>query len=246
MDNSNTQADNLPSGKPALWRLFGALILPTLFILVVITLFITIRSALGHDPSSSTALVNEHISYFFILNLSFAFCIMLLFLRKDGLRLADIGFRLPDHGFMGFIIEISLAVICTLIVVGLITAITPLFETVQAENPGLATSDRRLGDTFWLSLFSAVIVASFVEESIFRGYGITGIARHWGLIGAILISSIFFGLYHVSYGIVGVVRTFFQGLVFALLFARSRSLLGPMVGHSLTNLISTLSTFDVI
>lgn len=246
MDITDPQSGNASAGKPVLWRLFVALVLPTVFILVVITLFFAVRSAMGYDVSSSNTLVNEHISYFVILNHTISFCVMFLFLRKDGLRLSDIGFRLPDQGSKGLIIEIALAVISTLIVIGLLTTIMPLFETAQAETPALVRGDKKLGNTFWIALFASVVVASFVEESIFRGYGMTGFRRRWGLLSAILVSSAFFGLFHISYGLVGVIRTFFQGLVFALLFARSRSLLGPMVAHSLTNLIGTLSAFDVL
>ena len=247
MDKSVPNADTPISRKPTIWRLSLMLTVPTILVFVLIAIFIAIYSALGHGEGTDiNALINRYIVYFLILNHTLSFCLLMVFLRKDGLQLSDIGFRLPENGAKGFVIEIGVAVLTTLVVIGLITTIMPLFEAVQAENPGLVKGDKILGNGFLLALLTSVFVASFVEESIFRGYGMTGLSRHWGLLGAILISSIFFGLLHISYGLVGVFRTMFQGLVFAFLFARSRSLLGPMTGHSLTNLIGTLRAFDVI
>jgi len=247
MDNVTPDAVSAASRKPAIWRIFVMLTLPTVLILLLITIFITLRSAIGgYDAAASSALVSEYISYFFVLNLTVTFCILLLFLRKDNLTLADIGFRLPDNGTKGLLVEISMAVITTIIVVGLLINVMPFFEGLQGEDAKLVEGNRKLGNDFFLALFSAVFVASFVEESIYRGYAITGLRSRWGLVSAILISTVFFGLYHISYGVVGVFRTMLQGLVLALLFARSRSLLGPILAHSLTNLIGTLLAFDVL
>ena len=247
MNNPVSDMNTTTTKNASLWRIFVMLTLPTVLIIILITIFIALRSAIGgHDAESSSALVSEYISYVFIFNLTVVFCVLLRFLHKDKLKLADIGFRLPDNGTKGLIAEVTLAIVSTIIVVGLLINLMPFFESVQADAPKLVEGSKKLGDDFLLALFSAVFVASFVEESIFRGYVITVLRRRWGQVIAILISTLFFGLYHISYGVAGVFRTMFQGLVFALLFARSHSLLGPMLAHSLTNLIGTLLTFDVL
>ena len=232
--------------RPPKWRIFAVLTLPIILIFLLITLFIVFYSALGHELTNANAFVSEYIAVFFILNHVIAFGALMWFIRKDRLWLSDIGFRLPDNGVKGLILEITIAILTTLIVIGFLTLILPLFEAFQADTPNIVRGDKKLGNIFLLTLFASVCVASFVEETIYRGYGITVLSRHWGILSAIIISSIFFGLFHISYGIVGVIRTTFQGLVFALLFTRSKSLLGPIVAHSSTNLIATLWAFDVI
>ena len=247
MEHTTSEAAAQIPKNPKLWRIFLMLIVPTVLIFVLITIFVMISSAFGRsDGIDINTVIAKHIGYFFILNHSLAFCLLLWFLRQDGLRLSDIGFRLPDNGAKGMAVEIGLAALSTFIVIGIITSVVPLFEGVKVEDPGLLDADRRLGNGFVLALFASVCVASFVEESIFRGYGMTGLSRHWGLVIAVIITSVLFGVFHISYGVLGVFRTMFQGLVLALLFARSRSLLGPITAHSLTNLIGTLWNFEII
>ena len=87
------------SGTPALWRLFVMLIVPTLLIIVLITLFVIAYSALGSsDGPDINVLIDKYISYVFILNLALCFLGLVWALRKDGMQLSDIGFRLPDNG----------------------------------------------------------------------------------------------------------------------------------------------------
>ncbi len=77
----------------------------------------------------------------------------------------------------------------------------------------------------------AVAVAPISEEIFFRGF----LCKRAGVIA----SSALFALAHFSYGsLVELAATFFIGIVLAIQFKRSRSLLVPITAHFLFNLIS--------
>ncbi len=246
-ENSVSNLEAPKARKSPLWRVLFMLILPPILITVVITVF-----ALGYSVFGNTgevdidAAIAENIAYLFVFNHILVFCVLLWFLRIDGLKLADIGFRLPDDGAKGIMIDVGLAVISTAIVIALLTNILPLFEDANNAAPRLADQEHPLGNVLLFALFSGVIVASFVEESVYRGYGITRLNVRWGIVAAVLVTSVLFGPLHYGFGVVGIFRSMFQGFVMALLFVRSRSLLGPMTAHSLTNLYSELSAFEII
>ena len=174
------------------------------------------------------------------------FCLLLWFLKKDGLKLSDIGFRWPPNGLRGALTEIGLAVLSVIIVAAILLTVLPLFEGNSALTETLASEEKVLGTSLIVALISGLFFASIVEESIYRGYGITLLDRRWGLVGAIVITSVLFSFLHFGLGLISIPRTIFQGLILALLFARSRSLLAPITAHSLTNLSRAFIGYGVI
>lgn len=81
-----------------------------------------------------------------------------------------------------------------------------------------------------LNAFSLVVVAPIAEEFIFRGILLHRWAAKWGVSSAILVSSILFGLLHINpFGL----SVF--GIVMALLYLRSRTIIVPIIAHSLNN-----------
>ena len=246
MDNSVENIGEAAVKKPALWRVLFILILPPFLIFAGITIFAIAYSVIGSGGAANIDnAIAENIGYLFVLNHSLLFILLVWFLRIDGLKFRDIGFRLPENGLAGIVFELGFAILSTALVIVILINVLPFFEGVD-EATKLTKEGRPLGNVFLFSLFAGVFVASFVEETLYRGYGITGLGRHWGIIVAVIITSILFGPLHFGFGIVGIIRSMFQGLVFALLFIRSKSLLAPMTSHSLINLYATLSAFDYI
>ncbi len=246
MDNNVENIDEAAVKKPALWRVLFMLILPPILIFTVITIFAIAYSVLGSGGAANIdKAIAENIGYLFVLNHFLLFLLLVWFLKIDGLKFRDIGFRLPKNGLSGIAFELGLAVLSTVLVIVILINVLPFFEG-SGDATKLTQEGRPLGNVFLFSLFAGVFVASFVEETLYRGYGITGLGRHWGIIVAVIITSILFGPLHFGFGIVGIIRSMFQGLVMALLFIRSKSLLAPMAAHSLTNLYAALSAYEFI
>ena len=76
----------------------------------------------------------------------------------------------------------------------------------------------------------AVIVAPLVEETIFRGILFSRLTAKWGMVRAMVTSSLAFGLLHFD-----PIGAFVFGIVACVLYVRTRSLIVPMVLHALNN-----------
>lgn len=85
------------------------------------------------------------------------------------------------------------------------------------------------------SLFGVYLISSFGEEVIYRGFLITRIQALFGgdsklgVIAALTISAIIFGLAHFSWGITGIVQTTFMGAAFGAAFFWTKKILWPLV-----------------
>jgi uncharacterized protein len=163
--------------------------------------------------------------------------------RRQRLTLPDLGWQVPagkeawKELFLGALIGAPLGVLW-------IYVIEPVLSKIQ----------RTVGDYVPAgSLFAAwgaaiipfaiadVLLAPFVEENIYRGYGTTKLLPRFGDTGAIIISSLFFGLLHWSGGFWYILTTaIIVGIPFAILRQRRGNILVPFAAHLTLNSIETL------
>jgi membrane protease YdiL (CAAX protease family) len=80
------------------------------------------------------------------------------------------------------------------------------------------------------TILVAVVVAPIVEELVFRGVVLRSLAARWGTNAGIVASALVFGILHV--GAFGAVAF---GIVMALVYLRTRTLLVPIACHVLHN-----------
>ena len=95
----------------------------------------------------------------------------------------------------------------------------------QNGNPGLVT------------MFRVVVLGPVAKEGLFRGLLLHRWAVKWNLTAALWTSSILFGIAHTSTSVIG--NTVF-GLVMAILYLETGSLLVPVVVHAANNAIGCL------
>jgi membrane protease YdiL (CAAX protease family) len=99
--------------------------------------------------------------------------------------------------------------------------------------------ERQAGLELFLAMTGAVAAAPIGEEVIFRGLLLQGMLRRGvPVIPAVVASAAIFSLCHVN--LIGLPALFELGLVFGLLYARTRSVLPGMVAHLGSNLTATL------
>lgn len=98
----------------------------------------------------------------------------------------------------------------------------------------------------FLEIVTSVIVAPIAEEFVFRGVLIHAWTAKWGLRSAILLSSLMFGFLHFN-----PIGVSIAGIIFALLYLKTRTLFVPIVAHAMNNsivfilpLLATLVTVD--
>ena len=90
-----------------------------------------------------------------------------------------------------------------------------------------------------LLAFTGVLVIGvgpFAEEVFFRGFALPGLARRSGPLGAVLVSSLLFGLAHANVALF--LPAFAAGLLLAWLYLRTGSLLGCVLAHGMQNAVA--------
>jgi uncharacterized protein len=99
--------------------------------------------------------------------------------------------------------------------------------------------ERRL---WWL----AALTAGCCEELFFRGFLLALVTHYSGVIVAILVTSLLFGLYHAYFGMKGITRTGALGLLFAAIAVASGSLIPAMALHFFIDLISGEAGYRIV
>lgn len=105
----------------------------------------------------------------------------------------------------------------------------PLLQTVLEE-----------GDTLALSIFfvTAAIAAPIFEEILFRGFLLPSLTKYVPVWAAIVLSSLLFAIAHLSLS--EILPLTVLGMILGFAYTRSRSLLAPILLHSLWNSVTML------
>jgi len=101
---------------------------------------------------------------------------------------------------------------------------------------------------FILSVFSIVVLAPLIEETLFRGFLQTFIRQHLGSKQAIWITSACFSFFHYSseqgMGNIPIIGSLFVlALFLGYLYERQRTLMAPMALHASFNAISVMNIY---
>jgi membrane protease YdiL (CAAX protease family) len=123
---------------------------------------------------------------------------------------------------------------------------------VRGDEAGLSTLKQQMASVegllprtpVELKLFLAVSLAAGVcEEIANRGYLLAYFDSLAGPAGAVLASTLLFGLGHAYQGAAGIVRTGFVGLLYAGAYVATGSLLAPMLLHVMTDATSGMVAY---
>jgi membrane protease YdiL (CAAX protease family) len=109
----------------------------------------------------------------------------------------------------------------------------PVLETLGAQRTVWVTG---------LALFQAGIMAPLAEEFIYRGVLMMTLLKQVGIVGALGISSALFAMVHMITEPQAVLPLFILALALGYIAYRTRSLVGPIVAHSLFNSLMVLGT----
>lgn len=109
-------------------------------------------------------------------------------------------------------------------------------ELITAGNINTEFSSLEAIDILFL-VISSSIVAPIIEEIIFRGILLNALARVMSVKGAVLVSSVVFGLLHRT-SVATVVTAAVMGIVLACIYLANRNLVNSMVVHGLYNFLA--------
>ncbi len=151
---------------------------------------------------------------------------------------AELGFTAPEGN--GFWIGLAVSVVL------IAYLIYSWYDMGRADNESRRKQREAFGElSFFLPQstadfrrFVAVsITAGIVEEIIYRGFVLWYLSLLMPLWGAVIVSSIFFGLGHSYQGAKGAVRTGLVGFAFAILYVGTGSIWIPIVVHALLDIL---------
>lgn len=130
-----------------------------------------------------------------------------------------------------YIIALSIGVsIILLFLSGILTKIIPSYgEVVNQLNVASKSA---------LQLVIAIILIPICEEIIFRGIIFGYLRKNFNIIVAILVQALIFGIMHLN--LVQGIYTFILGIVLALIYMYSDSILGNITVHIIFNLLGVL------
>jgi len=152
-----------------------------------------------------------------------------------GRSLASIGLLLPTGRGLAW----SLAVVA--LAVALVAQQSKMVFASERARAAVRSQLERVGwllprDAREMRTFTGLCVtAGICEEILFRGYVLWFLIPRIGVPAAILVGSADFGLMHAYQGARGIVRTAIVGLVLALFYRLTGSLVAPMIAHALVD-----------
>ena len=87
-----------------------------------------------------------------------------------------------------------------------------------------------------ISFIRVCLFAPIAEEILMRGFIFTGLQNRYGVIVALIVSTILFALLHFNFG--QTISSIISGLILGLLYMKTNSLFCCVLAHSLYNSIS--------
>jgi len=133
---------------------------------------------------------------------------------------------------------IILAILCSVLFFLLLDkCLDPIFESAfpQSEQDYQETIQSLIKSPV-TSLLQVCIIAPIIEEILMRGFVLGGLKNTYGVIGALLISALFFAILH--FNMVQTLSAFVCGIILGLLYIKTNSIPCCIIAHCGYNLIS--------
>ena len=174
--------------------------------------------------------------------------ILLAYLRRRKVSLRVLGFKKPKISFIGW------AVLGYLVYFGLFVVLSTIFSSaglldVEQKQELLFDAETTTGlIPLAIAFVSLVVLPPIVEEMMFRGFIFSGMLRRFGIIIAILLTSILFAAPHMMQSSEGVLwvaglDTFLLSLVLCTLRIRTGTIWASVLVHGIKNSLAFVALF---
>lgn len=108
-----------------------------------------------------------------------------------------------------------------------------IFETMQTTQIRLIEEFLKGDHVMILTLFHIGLVPAVCEEVLYRGYVLRAFQKSWGILAAIIVSGLLFGLYHVQ--LTNLLPLASIGMILAYVTWVSDSIYPAMLAHLINN-----------
>lgn len=163
-------------------------------------------------------------------------------LKRDGLTWKDIGWKVAEGQqlwrelLIGAIPGVILAVLYLYILTPMLTALQQIWDYVPAGDLLMT-----LGASLIPFAIADVLFAPFVEESIYRGYGLRQLLGKFSQPIAVVLSMFVFGILHWTGGFWYILLTgILAGGLFAWLRLSRKNIIAPFSAHLALNIVETI------
>lgn len=214
---------------------------PAVFMGIIIMVFAVIGTQMqGIETDNLSSFIESRLPYILAVNHAIVFVLLLWVLKKNQLTLRDIGWTISSERlFAGILTGLAGALVFYLFK-------ELVFDSILAWLDGRTPTFTSLFNFHFNSSELPMLIAAsslvFIEESIYRGFGINALQARYSLFAAIIISSIFFGFLHWGNGIGAILYTTVGGLLFAFIYLRTgRNLIPVTIAHVLYNVMIILT-----
>ena len=234
----NTPSQNF---RRTWWTLLAA---PVLFFLAIVAASIYFSVATqGQNVEAIPEMVAASTPYQLVVVQIWLLLILIKSMKRDGLALKTIGWTLRVPGqrasrevLIGGGLGVALGLLYIFILSPMLTSLQQIWDYVPAGE--LLTT---LGASLIPFAIANVLLAPFVEESIYRGYGLTRLLGKFSQPVAIALSCFFFGILHWTGGFWYILLTgIVAGGLFAWLRLSRKNILAPFTAHLALNIVETI------
>ncbi|MCO4328597.1 CPBP family intramembrane metalloprotease [Staphylococcus hyicus] len=156
-------------------------------------------------------------------------CTILFIMQRFGIKI--LSFQVLKSG------DWLLVIMSLLLMLGL----DSLFDHfIDANNKNDASIDADFKDVpTWAAIFSLAIIPAVTEEIVMRGIMMRVFFRNHLFIGMI-VSSLIFAWLHEADSLIGYLPYFYAGIIFALVYLKTKRIEAAILVHFFNNLLSTL------
>jgi uncharacterized protein len=166
------------------------------------------------------------------------FGVVALYLRRYQVGWEAVGWRRVNIGRAVFYLVGILVffVVVSGVALWVVSKLVPGFNADQAQDNEFIGA---AGSHHNLALIALVLLPPVLEETIFRGFIFSAMAKRWGVVAGAVVSSAAFGLAHFQANIS--VYTFVLGLLLCFMYVRLKSIVPGMMLHMLNNYLAFLA-----
>ncbi|MCH2058084.1 MAG: CPBP family intramembrane metalloprotease [Thalassotalea sp.] len=176
------------------------------------------------------------------------------FMKKQGRNWRELGLTLPKSR-KALLSSLGQALLAIVIVIAFMGLVQPIISELLGVSIPKSSTDRfefLLGKPLAFVTYLVVVIwigAALGEELLMRGFllnkliSIMGDERK-GIISAVVVHAVIFGILHISQGIPGILSTGCVAILFAIVYLRNGRNLFPLIlAHGVINSIGLLGYY---
>ncbi len=155
---------------------------------------------------------------------------------EKNLSFLRIGWKQDSLKYILYGSLLVMAVQPAVVYLGYLNSLLPIPETLtdlQVSQYQMIRDFLSADGILWFGLLHIALVPSVCEEILFRGYVLRAFEKSWGMIVAIVVSGIIFGLFHIQLG--NLMPLAALGMILALMTWLSGTIWPAIVAHIINN-----------